>query len=297
MRPAIPLRRRTIAAITLASVLGLVAFGWPFVIEPGSTLDHGTDAPWVFTALLLVMVAVVLAELADGGMDAKAVAMLGVLAAVGAALRALSIGVTGFTFMFAVLIPAGRVLGAGFGFVLGALTMAASALLTGGVGPWLPFEMIGSAWVGMCAGWLPLRLRGWPELGALAAYGAVAGLLYGLLLNLWSWPFVAGIGQISDASIAYVPGDSVLDNLRRFVAYDLATSLGFDIPRAIGNAALVLFAGRPVLLALRRGARRAAFGATPDFREPMPAPPSPTNHEMGNDSGDRDQHRPARWVQ
>lgn len=294
MKPAIPLRRRTIAAIALASILGLVAFAWPFVIEPGSTLDHGTDAPWVFTALLLVMVAVVLAELADGGMDAKAVAMLGVLAAVGAALRALSIGVTGFTFMFAVLIPAGRVLGAGFGFVLGALTMASSALITGGVGPWLPFEMIGAAWVGMCAGFLPQRPRGWPELTVLAVYGAAAGLLYGWLLNLWSWPFVAGVGQISDASIAYVPGDSVLDNLRRFIAYDLATSLGFDIPRAISNAALVLLAGRPILLALRRGARRAAFGATPDFGDPMPAPPGATDHGIGTDRGGRDLGQPAR---
>ena len=44
--------------------------------------------------------AVVLAEIADGGIDAKAVALLGVLAAVGAALRPLGAGITGFSPVF-----------------------------------------------------------------------------------------------------------------------------------------------------------------------------------------------------
>ena len=63
----------------------------------------------------------------------------------------------------------------GFGFVLGATTLFASALVTGGVGPWLPFQMLGAAWVGWGAGMLP-PLRGRAEMLMLAAYGAVAGL-------------------------------------------------------------------------------------------------------------------------
>jgi energy-coupling factor transport system substrate-specific component len=45
------------------------------------------------------------------------------------------------------------------------------------------------------------------------------------------------------------------------VFFDLTTSLGFDITRAVTNAVLVLALGRPVLAALRRASRRAAFGA------------------------------------
>ncbi len=37
--------------------------------------------------------------------------------------------------------------------------------------------------------------------------------------------------------------------------------MGFDISRAVTNAVLVLLLGRPVLAALRRAARRAAFDA------------------------------------
>ena len=95
-----------------------------------------------------------LAEIAEGGLDAKAVAMLGVLAAVGAALRLLGAGTAGIEPVFFLLVPAGRVLGRGFGFVLGCLTLFASALLTGGVGPWLPFQML-AAGLGRVRGGLP----------------------------------------------------------------------------------------------------------------------------------------------
>lgn len=85
--------------------------------------------------------------------------------------------------MFSLLILGRRVFGVGFGFVLGATTLFASALVTGGVGPWLPFQMLAAAWVGWGAGLLP-PLRGRAEIAMLAAYGTLAGLAYGLLLNL-----------------------------------------------------------------------------------------------------------------
>ncbi len=89
----------------------------------------------------------------------------------------------------------------------------------------------------------------------LAAYTAVACVIYGALLNLWFWPFGAG----TMTSYSYVPGGGVLENLHRFFFFDLTTSLGFDLPRAATNAILVLVLGRPVLAALRRAARRAVF--------------------------------------
>jgi len=257
---AVRVRPRTLVSLLLVSVVGLLAFGWPLIVDPGASLAGRHDAPWLFVLLLPLLLAVVLAELAEGAMDAKAVALLGVLASVGAALRPLGGGVAGFETVFFLLILSGRVLGRGFGFVLGSVTLFASALLTAGVGPWLPFQMLAAGWVGFFAGCLP-RARGWREIALLSAYGGVAGLAYGALMNLWMWPFVTGL----DGGLSYVAGASVTDNLQRFVAYTLATSLGFDIPRAVTNAVLVAVTGRPVLLALRRVARRAAFGATPEF--------------------------------
>lgn len=268
-QPADPARRsvsfgwRSALALALVSTVGVVAFTWPLLAQPGSSLAHGADAPWLFAALLPLLLGVVLAELADGGMDAKAVALLGVLAAVGAALRPLGAGTAGLEPVFFLLVLAPRVLGRGFGFTLGALTLFASALLTGGVGPWLPFQMLGAAWVGFFAGCLP-PARGRAELALLAAYGVCAGLLYGLLLNMSFWPFTTGL----TTSISFVPGDPLSANLGRFGAFYLATSLGWDIPRGVLTAVLCLVAGRPVLLALRRAARRAAFEAPVVFEEP-----------------------------
>ncbi|MBW3620511.1 MAG: ECF transporter S component, partial [Actinobacteria bacterium] len=131
--------------------------------------------------------------------------------------------------------------------------------------PWLPFQMLGAAWVGAGAGLLP-PLRGRAELALLAAYGAVAGLLYGALLNLSFWPFTLSAGT----GLSFVPGDPVLDNLRRFIVFTGLTSMGFDLPRAAVTAGLVLLTGRPLLRAFRRASRRAAFDAPVTFDLPSP---------------------------
>jgi energy-coupling factor transport system substrate-specific component len=253
-------RPRASAALAVVSAVGLLAFTWPLFVQPGAALAERSDAPWLFVVLVPLLLAVVLAEIADGGMDVKSVAVLGVLAAVGAALRPLGGGVAGFEPVFFLLVLAGRALGRGFGFVLGSVTLFASALLTAGVGPWLPFQMLAAGWVGFLAGCLP-RATGKAEVALVTAYGAVAGLAYGLLMNLWLWPFTTGL----DSGISYVAGDPLLANLARFVAFTLVTSLGFDVPRALLTAALVAVAARPVLAALRRVARRAEFGAVPEF--------------------------------
>lgn len=261
---ALPLRPRALGAIVAVTVVGIGAFSWPLLIGfDGSDSGHAHDAPWIFLVILPLLLLVVAAEIADGGMDAKAVALLGVLGGICAVLRPVTGGVTGVQLMFFLLVPAGRVMGPGFGFVLGNAAMFASAALTGGGGPWLPFQMLAAGWIGMFAGLLP-RARGKAELVLLAGYGFVAGVAYGFILNLWFWPFgTANVG--SGAAVAFAPGASVVENLRRWLAFSTTSSLGFDIPRGLVTALAVLVAGRPVLLALRRAARRAAFDAPVEF--------------------------------
>lgn len=253
--PVIRIRGRSTLAMTVATVIGLFAFLWPF-LDPTLLRSHSSDAPWIFVTLLPVCLAVVFAELSDGGIDAKAVAVLGILAGVDAALRPLSGGGTGFTFIYLLIICGGRVFGRGFGFCLGALSLFASALLSAGVGPWLPFQMVAAGWVGAGAAMLP-RVRGRTEVLLLAGYGAVAALLYGALLNLSFWPFA----RFYPHQIAFLPDASLSTNMLHWWRFDLTTSLGFDIPAAVGNVVLVLLLAKPVLLALRRVHRRAAFDA------------------------------------
>ncbi len=253
MRPAI--------VLTLASLAGLAMFLWPLLLQAPEEFSHHSDAPFIFVLILPAVIAVVLAELNSGGMDTKSLAMLGVLSALGAALRPMGAGIAGIETVFFMLVLAGRVYGPGFGFVLGNTTLFASALLTGGVGPWLPFQMMASAWVGLGAGLLP-RAKGRAEIAMLIGYGIVAAYLFGFLMNMWFWPYSIGVGT----QLSFVPGAPVLENLHRFVLFTLATSTwGWDTGRAITNTVAILVLGPTVLATLRRATRRAAFGAPVSF--------------------------------
>lgn len=249
-------------ALVVASLVTLGAFGWPFVFEPGSGAEgssHSTDAPWLFVLVLPLLAMIVLSELNAGGIDAKAIALLGMLATVGGALRVLSPGVAGLEPSFAVIMLGGRVFGRGFGFVQGCLTLFIGALLTGGVGPWLPFQMMAAGWVGFAAGCLP-GWRGKAEVVALAALGFVIGFGFGVLMNLWFWPF-AHYGE----GLSFVAGDDPAANLVRYLRYYAATSVVWDMGRAIFTCLLLLLAGKPLLRALRRVSRLACFDAVAQF--------------------------------
>jgi energy-coupling factor transport system substrate-specific component len=279
---AIRVGLRSRVVIIMASFLGFVAFFWPFLVAPNAFGDTAM-APLMFGALLVLVVAIVFSELADGGIDAKAIAMLGVLSAIGAALRPLGAGTAGIETVFFILVIAGRVFGAGFGFTLGCTTLFASALLTGGVGPWMPYQMFGCAWVGLFAGLLP-PATGRREVIMLAVYGALAGYFFGFMVNLSFWPFAID----PHSTISYLPGASFATNAQRYLVFDGTTSLGWDTGRAITDVVLILLVGPAMLATFRRASRRAAFEAPVMFAnaddrgeagvEPLNEKPAGTSH-------------------
>jgi energy-coupling factor transport system substrate-specific component len=260
-------RWRTRAAMALVMLIGVVAFGWPFLADPQSELaqmGHSTDASLLFVVLMGLLSVVVLSEIASGGIDAKTVAVLGVLAAAGGALRVLSAGTAGLEPMFFLLVIAGRVLGPVRGFLMGTLALLTSAFLTAGVGPWTPFQMLCCGWVALGAGALP-RATGRSERWLLTAYGLVCGLLYGAVMNLWFWPF---LGANAPSGAGFVPEAGVGENLRHYAVFYFATSFGWDLPRGVLTAVLTFVACRPLLQALRRSMRQARFDASVAFAEP-----------------------------
>ena len=256
--------RRLSLALGVALAVGLVAFGWPLFLRPESAVP-AVLAPMMFALVLPIVLAVVLAELSGGRLDVKALAMLGVLAAVGTVLRPLGAGTAGIELVFFLLILAGRVFGAGFGFTLGAITLVTSALLTNGVGPWLPYQMLAAGFVGLVAGLLP-RATGRAELCLLIGYGMVSAFGYGWLMDFSFWPFALGDGT----QLSFDPSASPLQNLHRFVLYNLTTSMGWNLGRALTNAVVIALVGPALLRLLRRAARQAHF---------EPAEPRPSHSE------------------
>jgi energy-coupling factor transport system substrate-specific component len=236
-----------LAAISLA---GAALFLWPFT---GLGTPGAAAAAAVSLGCLVALLAV---ETMSRRIDTRGLAIVAAIAAVDSALRlALVNGIGGFSPIFPLVLCAGYAMGAEFGFLCGATALLVSALVTAGVGPWLPYEMFAVGWVGALAG-----LAGAPRAGrnpqrrdviVLAAVGIVAGFGYGAVTDIWDWTFFRGA-----ADFGYVPGLSAASTAARFGHFYLATSLVYDAFRAGGNAVLVLLFGAPVLGALVRLRRR-----------------------------------------
>jgi energy-coupling factor transport system substrate-specific component len=227
--------------------------------------------------------------------------MLGVLVAVSSVLRFLEVAFPmpgGFSPIFAPIIIAGYVFGGRFGYLMGTFTLLTSALIIGGVGPWLPYQMFTAGWAGLTAGWLgqtvdaSSRLRSTQATGLrtgvglrtapsscgvsyftsqatgktmgatrsriliLCIFGFIWGLLYGAIINVYFWPFTGG-----PADQTWTPGIGLGETLTRYGAFYVVTSLAWDLARAVGNAALILVLGSPMVKALERFRRRFNFEA------------------------------------
>jgi energy-coupling factor transport system substrate-specific component len=166
--------------------------------------------------------------------------------------------------MWFILILSARVFGPSFGFILGLTSMFVSALLTGGVGPWLGYQVFAAAWIGMAAGMLPgKKLRGRRELLLLIVFGIIASELFGILMDLQFWPWALG----ADTQLSYLANGAISENLSRFITFHFATAMAWDIPRAVFTTILLVFSGKAVLSALRRTKTRAAFLAPIEFNE------------------------------
>lgn len=260
------------AILLLASAIGATAFLAPFFsletqqAADSGALSHAADAPFFLVLLIVICLAAVFLNLSAGQMNTRTVAVLGILTAFSAALRALP-GPGGFNAIFFLPILAGHVYGATFGFLLGSLALLVSALLGGGVGPWLPFQMFAAGWVGMLGALAPA----WPhhprrEVIVLALWGLLLGLLFGAIMNLWFWPFVVRPEQ---TGLYWQSGAGVRGFLQRYLPFYLVTSLAWDLWRAGGNALLILFLGAPVLRLLRRFQLRFHFEITPHNPTPQ----------------------------
>ncbi len=290
-------RWRTAIILTVTSLIGIAAFLSPFWLARTQTAGadltaHGSDAPLLFAVIGVLCLVVLLVETGGGAdPDAKRVALLGVLVAANAALRLIP-GILGASPIFFLPICVGFVWGPSFGFLLGAASIAVSGLLTGGLGPWLPFQMMTLGWVGLTAGMVgyltprpPLLCSEAKERGStvpqssilnpqflvlLAAFAALWGFGFGAIMNLWFWPFAAPASP-AESGLYWAPGLGLTETVRRYLVFYGATSAVYDAFRAAGNVAMFALFGRPVLLLLLRFRDRFTW-------EPittLPAPEAP----------------------
>jgi energy-coupling factor transport system substrate-specific component len=266
----------------------LSGFLYPFVLPAIAREDESRaragDAPFLLAIVTTLALLAIVVELdrgtARGAGASKTVALLGALVAIDATLRLVPTFL-GASPIFVLIMLTGFVFGPALGFQMGSLTLLVSAFITGGLGPWLPYQMLGAGWIGMSAGWLPHPRSRRRSVALLAGFGALWGILFGLLLNLWFWPVTApGLG--ADVGLYWAPGLGIIETLRRYGAFYLVTSAGYDLFRAAGNAAITLLLAGPVLIVLERYRARFSWQPWTAFetpaadhaREPLSATPA-----------------------
>ena len=264
------MRRKILSGLlySAGALIGVAAFVYPFLqpaLQRTATAEGATLSPaltpLLTTVLLAVCLLALLVEMQGAQASAKVVAALGMLVAATSVLRFVETAIPGpggFTPVLVPVILAGYVFGARFGFLMGALTLLVSALITGGVGPWLPYQMFVASWVGFTAGIVPHAQRPRLEMIMLASFAALWGLLFGFITNLYFWPFFAG-----EVGVSWQPGAGVEAAVSHYLAFYVATSLAWDLMRAAGNVALILLLGSPAVRALARFRDRFQFTLEP----------------------------------
>ena len=233
-------------ALTVLSLAALAVFFWPLWVD-ASYQEQSLAGVLAVVAAAVIAIAT-LVVFAGELIGPKQLALLGLLAALGAALRVATGGTGGFELVFLVVIIAGAALGPKFGFLLGAMTILVSSIFFGGFGPWTAFQLFATAWVGAGAGLVSRRFGSW-RIPALALYGVVSSYIFGLVMNLWFWPFAVG----PTTSISYVADAGIAENLTSFLTYSLLSStLTWDTVRAISVAGALVIFGRPLIRTLER---------------------------------------------
>jgi len=210
----------------------------------GLVLAQSRDASTGASLWVLIVVAgaagVVLAfavRFESSGMHPRVLAIVALLGTLSALLRVPFAAIPNLQPSTYLIICSGYVFGPVAGFVVGALTPLVSNFFLGH-GPWTLFQVL--AW-GL-AGASSVALRRLPlKTGWLVVAGIVWGMLFGIIMNLWTW-------------IAFVYPLT----LRSFMV-TWAASIPFDIMHAAGNAFFLGLLGVRTIRVLERYHGRFAW--------------------------------------
>lgn len=243
---------KSLPIFILINIASIAIFFLPLFFSVSSTNIQDLLAP--ISILLITLSAVGCLLAAHSRMTSRALITLSAIACAFGVLGKLLDLPAGGSALFFVVIVSGFALGSGFGQFVGMSSIFVSALLTGGVGPWLGYQSIAMGLVGAAAGLMsPLILKNIEKQSKignftfliLCGYSGLLGLLYGFIANWWSWPF---LDYGKNLSFGYE--NSIALNMEHYINFYLRTSLWWDLWAFGTNILIMILIGRHIISAL-----------------------------------------------
>lgn len=182
--------RRSYIFLILILGLGILCYLAPFKFG-GTVLDPNTGfLNWAVISLvfLVLTLGALFSEFDSYAMSAKQISLIAMLGTVSALSRIPFASLMNFQPCTFFIICSGYVFGPMAGFMVGALTAIISNIFLG-QGPWTAYQIFTWGIVGILAGFLGklnILQKAYRNL-MLLSYGALAGILYAMIINIWFW--------------------------------------------------------------------------------------------------------------
>ena len=197
----------------------------PAAVVAGALLFDERRYAWVILCVTLLSCLPMFISFEQNSADAKRLVMIAVMTALSVAGRFLFAALPGFKPVTAMVVITAMYFGSEAGFMTGALSAVISNFYFG-QGPWTPFQMFSWGIIGLLAGLFALRLRQsriW-----LSAFGVLAGVLYSLLMDIWTVFWADGYF-----------------NLTRYIAA-VGSAAWFTAVYAVSNVIFLMLFAKPI---------------------------------------------------
>lgn len=205
-------------AIPLAIIIGVKAF-------------DGKQYAWISLCVCVIACIPFFLSFENSKSGTREMIIIAIMSALGVVGRIAFTPLPGFKPVTAIVILTAIYFGSEAGFMTGVLTAVISNFYFG-QGPWTPFQMFAWGMTGLVAGIFAKHLK--KNLIVEAIYGAFCGLLFSLLMDVWT--------------VIWIDGTF---NLPRYLTA-ISTSGSFTVIYAVSNAIFLLILGKPVGVILER---------------------------------------------
>ena len=207
------------------------AVAFPLLAIGGAFIFKDKFYSWITLAAVLLACLPFFIRFEKKETDAKTLILISVMIALSVVGRFIFSPLPGFKPVTAMTVLTAMYFGSDAGFMTGALTAVISNFYFG-QGPWTPFQMFSWGIIGLLAGIFAEKLK--KSKVFLSVFGALAGILYSLLMDIWTVLWADGYF-----------------NFARYLAA-LVSSLQFTVIYAVSNVIFLLLLSKPTGKILQR---------------------------------------------